>query len=364
MKFSLAAILLSLLLMGCHSEQDQSGLDGLPVHTPGVITEFDSLNDEIYFSHLGYATAVLDDGSLFIPDRELSTIFIVTDKGDLVSTAAREGRGPGELQDITFLSRSHDSSILVYDQMNNTVYRFSSAGEYLKELTLQPWDRGRLSEVYDMDEDHLLTVYRSFEYLRNTELEPEAHLVPYNKTTEQYMESVTIPDRAFARTIIDGEVRGGRMVPYSPEHLRAYDPAGNTLAFLWTEGQEIAHLTPSLDTTQTVSFELEREPLSRDEISEIRDYLTPDAWRSMEPLLPGLKSIADDMIIDDQQRFWLKLNHRSEVQKWLILSPAGEKLALVHLPGEGMLTHVHSHHLGFRIDDHIFALLEPVQIDE
>jgi hypothetical protein len=82
----------------------------------------------------------------------------------------------------------------------------------------------------------------------------------------------------------------------------------------------------------------------------------------MEPLLPEYKAIADDLIIDEQHNFWLKLNHRSEYQKWLILSESGDKLAIVHLPKDGMLTHVSDQHLGYRLDDHKFALLEPVNL--
>lgn len=350
-----------LLLVSCKSDSEENPFKELPVFTPNIIQEFDSLGDDIFFSHLAYSTILLNDGSIFLPDRELESIFKVSSEGDLISTIASDGRGPGEVQDMNFISRSFDNTIIVYDQWNKKVLRFSPSGEFLEEFILQPWEKGTLSEVYEIDERHLLTVYRSFEYLRNFDLEPEAYLVIFDKEAEKYIQSVTISDRSFARNIINDQPRGGRIVPFSTEHLRAFNHRNTTFYSFWTEEQTIASLTSLLDTTQTISFDLSRELLTRNEINDIRDDLPNSLWRNMEPLLPEHKASADDMIIDDQNNIWLKLNHRSDYQKWLILSEEGEKLAIVQLPKDGMLTHVSDQHLGFRLDDHVFALLEPIE---
>lgn len=351
-----------LFLISCHSDSEEISFEELAVFTPNIIQEFESLGGEIFFSHLGYSSPQFDDESIFLPDRDLNKIFKVSAGGNLISTIASEGRGPGEIQDITFVSRSYDHSLLVYDQRNRKVLRFSSAGGYLEEFILQPWEKGTLTEVYELDENHLLTVYRSFEYLRNLDLEPEAYLVIFDKETEQYTHSVTISDRPFARNIVNGQPRGGRIVPFTAEHLRAFNHRNSSFYSLWTEEQKIASLTASLDTANTITFELSREQLSIDEINTIRDDQPNNSWRTMEPLLPKYKAIANDLIIDEKNNFWLKLNHRSEYQQWLILSESGEKLALVQLPKDGMLTHISDQHLGFRLDDHRFALLEPVKL--
>lgn len=351
-----------LILIGCHSDSEVKPLEELPVFTPTIMQKFDSLGEDVFFSHLAYTTFELENGEIFLQDRSLNKIFKISSDGNSSSIIASEGRGPGELQDITFASRSYDNSIIVYDQRNKKVLRFSSSGKFLDEFVLQPWEKGTLSEVYELDENHLLTVYRSFEYLRNLDLEPEAYLVIFDKETERYIQNVTISDRPFARNIVDDQPRGGRIVPYSSEHLRYFNHLNSTFYSLWTDEQTIASLTTSLDTANTITFDLSQEKLSRDEINEIRDDLPGSLWRNMDPLLPEYKAIADDMIIDGQNNFWLELNHRSEYQKWLILSPSGEKLAIVQLPKDGMLTHVSDQHLGFRLDDHVFALLEPIKL--
>lgn len=362
MKYLSLITFTALLLMSYHSYVEEISFDEIPVFTPKIIQEFESLGDDIFFSHLGYHTIPLIDETIFLPDRTLNKIFKISSDGNLISTIASGGRGPGEIQDITFVSRSFDSTIVVYDQMNRKVLRFSALGEFLEEFKLRPWEKGTLTEVYELDENHLLTVYRSFDYLRNHDLEPEAYLVIFGKEAEQYIQNVSISDRPYARNIVNNQPRGGRIVPYSPEHLRYFNHRNSKFYSLWTEDQTIASLTSSLDTTQTITFELARETLSREEINAIRNDLPNSLWRNMESLLPKYKAIADELIIDEKNNFWLKLNHRSEYQKWLILSESGEKLAIVRLLKDGMLTHVSDQHLGFRLDDHRFALLEPVKL--
>lgn len=362
MKFLSLLIFSFLLLIGCQSDSEEKPFEELPVFTPTIVREFESLGEDIFFSHLAYTTFELDDGAIFLPDRTLNKIFKISLDGNTNSIIASEGRGPGELQDITFATRSYNNSIIVYDQMNKKVLRFSPSGKFLEEFVLQPWERGTLSEVYELDENHLITIYRSFEYLRNLDLEPEAYLVIFDKEAGRYIQNVAISDRPFARNIVNDQPRGGRIVPYSSEHLRYFNHQNSNFYSLWTEEQTIASLTTSLDTANTITFDLSREQLSRDEMNAIRDDLPSSLWRNMEPLLPEYKAIADDLIIDGQNNFWLKLNHRSEFQKWLILSESGEKLAIVQLPKYGMLTHVSDQHLGFRLDDHVFALLEPINM--
>lgn len=362
MKFLSLLTFSFLLIIGCHSVSEENPFEELPVFTPSIMQEFESLGDDIFFSHLAYSTFQLDDGSIFLPDRSLNEIFKFSSDGKLYSTVASQGRGPGEIQGFTFASRSFDDSIIVYDQMNKKILRFSPSGTFLEEFVLQPWEKGILSEVYDLDENHLLTVYRSIEYLGDMDLEPEAYLVIFDKESERYIQSITITDRPFARNIVNNQPQGGSIVPYSSEHLRYFNHQNSTFYSLWTEEQTIASLTTSLDTAYTITFDLSREQLSRDEINTIKDDQPNNLWRTMEPLLPAYKAIADDMITDDQNNFWLKLNHRSEFQKWLILSDSGDMLAIVQLPKDGILTHISDQHLGFRIDDHVFALLEPIKL--
>lgn len=360
MRLLLPLFLLLLIIVACQNElESEADLSGLPLVIPQSIAEFDSQGDH-YFSHLGYQSIPLEDGRVLLPDRELKMIFNINPSGEIVSVAARDGRGPGEFQDIVSMIRTPSGTILVNDQMNKKIVVLDSNGEFLDEFLYLVWDLPNLSEVYQTDPDHYLFVYRSFEYLRNTDKDPEIQLVVYNIETGVFIKSVTLPGRMYARRILDGQVRGARIVPYAPEHFRAFNPHTNGIYLYGSDGTTISQIDASLDTVSTVLFDLKPERLSNAEKRVIEENTSDELWKTTEPLLPEYKAIADKMIIDHAGNFWLKLNHAGEGERWLIVSEEGELVTIVQLPEESILMHVSEYHLGVRLDDHLFALYEPV----
>lgn len=112
---------LLLIIVACQNElESEADLSGLPLVIPQSIVELDSHGDH-YFSHLGYQSILLEDGHVLLPDRELSMIFNINPSGEIVSVAARNGRGPGEFQDILSMTRTPAGTILVNDQMNKKI---------------------------------------------------------------------------------------------------------------------------------------------------------------------------------------------------------------------------------------------------
>jgi hypothetical protein len=55
---------------------------------------------------------------------------------------------------------------------------------------------------------------------------------------------------------------------------------------------------------------------------------------------------------------WLKLTFRSDSQEWIVIHQDGTSQFRVQFPKEGMVTHISDQHIGFRADDHLFALYE------
>ena len=81
----------------------------------------------------------------------------------------------------------------------------------------------------------------------------------------------------------------------------------------------------------------------------------------MEELLPEKKVPSDKMVVDPQNRIWLKLTLRSDYQEWIVLDQTGLPEFRVQFPKEGMVTHISDQHIGFRADDHLFSLYELVE---
>ncbi len=66
MKLSHLLAFSMLFLITCHSDSEEITFEELPVFTPSIIQEFESVDDEIFFSHLGYRSLQLDDESIFL----------------------------------------------------------------------------------------------------------------------------------------------------------------------------------------------------------------------------------------------------------------------------------------------------------
>jgi len=345
---------------GCKTQkQDQNALSDLPSVQPAELIRFDAAGD-IFFSHLAYHSVVLEDGDIVLGDRELKLLLKISAQGELQERVLEPGRGPGEVQDINFISRGRSGEIFVHDQINKKVIRLDKNGVYLDELSVPPWESANLTEIYELEKDLYLMAFKSFDYLMNPEKEPRLHLAVYNGAEETFVRDQTLDDRPFARQIVDGAVRGGSIVPYAPEHLRAFESATGTLTLFYSGGDRLAKINAGFDTLSVVELPVEPEGVSEGEIAEFREDSRAEVWREMKSLLPEDKALAEDMLIDGSGNHWLKLNHRSDHDQWLVIDAEGKPLTLVNLPEGSMLTHVSKNHLGVRLDEVTFALFEAV----
>ncbi|MEX0646654.1 MAG: hypothetical protein WEA56_02120 [Balneolaceae bacterium] len=355
-------LFLLLNLLGCQSDETTSELNEVPIFTPGEIIQFDSAG-EYYFSHLGYGTVVLNDGSVLIPDRTESKLFKVGSSGELLDVAASGGRGPGEVQDITFISKSAHGGVLVYDQGNKKTIFLNENGNYVNEILFPSWESSNMSEIFELNDQYFLLTFQSFDYLSDPEKEPTASLVLYDRDQNTYTGTRSFAARPYAITFRDGASVGGRRVPFTAADIHAYDQQSGKFYLFRSDKNQIAQIDHILeDTLQTIIVDFNPEPVSNTELREIREDMDSESWKAMQELLPEYKALADDMLIDHQQNFWLKLNHSGELQQWLVISTEGEFLQRVQLPEDAMLTHISKHHLGVRLNDVTFAFFEPVNL--
>lgn len=353
--FSLSLI----ILLGCNAnDESNSELSDVPVTTPKELVQFETIGDNL-LSHIGYASIVLRDGHVLIPDRQHVRLFKTDNSGKLIETIGRKGKGPGEFQDITFLSRSAFGNTLIYDQMNQKMVVLDSLGHFNYEFVIPSNSPpGSLSELYEVEEQQYLMIFRSHEYMLNEDSEQVSYLVTYNSKQENFSPAKTINSRPYARRTGGG---GGLRVPYAAADLIAYDKITADIYLYGSDGEKIAQLDASLDTTEVISLDLQPELLTEEEADSVRmEY--PEYWDSMQSLLPEYKALADRLVMGPQNNFWLKLNHANEYEQWLMVSDQGVLLQIIQLPKNSMLTHVSEEHLGVRLNDTTFALYEPPQI--
>lgn len=341
------------------SQRLSSYFPDLPQEIPEKQIEYTSV-DSIYFEHLGYSSIPVSGGSFLLYDRMNPVLLQVNEDGTLKEVVAIEGRGPGEIGDILFLQKTGKNYVLLVDQSNQKVIRFGTDGSFLDEFRVKPL-AGTLVEIFPADEPgSFVNVYGTHEYLRDESKSPALILAQYSRETNKHENSIRLKSRRYARLIIDGQLRGARAVPFTPDQLLAYSPTSESLFAWWTGSAEIAELSANFDTLNTISVQLPRESLSSSEWDSLKEQTNSQQWRTLRGHLPEEKVPVESMKMDYKGRFWLKLNYRADFQPWMVMAPDGTFLKIVHLPRGTMLTHISEHHLGVRLNSYTFALFEPV----
>lgn len=348
--------LISLLFVSCGEEEQRSTTPDIDDLLSFTATEIFSMSevDEVYFSHLGYESVVLENGNILIPDRQLSNLIVIDDEGNLIKTV-RDGRGPGEIQDAYEFTVDALGNIYTYDQGNDKILVFDKDADLLKEVIPANYESTSLAKAYPMMDDEWIFELTSFEFLRNEDKQREKLLIKYDLNAEEYGEKFNLNAEPYARLIIAGNVMGGAQVPYSPGTISAYNSEGKTLFLFETSTNHIAEINASYDTLNTIQVNLPTEELSQAERDSMRSGYMDEQWKTMQELLPEVKAPVSKMIYHKGE-LWMESNILGDSEMWLVLNEEGQITRVVHLPKDSMLMHVSNEHLGVRLNDVTFAL--------
>ncbi len=360
-------LLAAALLVSCTGNENadfRTTIDELPEERPEQLIEFDQVGD-IYFGHLNYRSEVMPDGDVILNDRQEAVMLRITETGELVDIIASEGRGPGEVGDILSMQVDSTGGIHIYDQQNQKSVYYEPGSYEPSEFIIQTTNGNRVNKMFPIRGTYsYFVVERNLRALLDAESDPVTGLRVYDRGGEATRVQKNFPAADIARLIVDGSVMGGAPVPFGPEFLFEPSAGQETLFVSWSENSQIAELNSELDTVRIIDVKLERLPISENELKDIEEEFSdhhPNQLQSVMDLLPDRKVSYEEMIVDHQNRIWLKMTrwHEND-QEWLVLSEEGEPVKRVFLPKDGMLTHVSGHHIGFRKDDHLFALFEAV----
>lgn len=359
---SLACIITAIFIISsCNYSEPNSNseFEKLPVADIELISEFDRV-DDFYFQHLNYSTIPLSNGNIVINDREGVFLIEVNQQGELIRQISRDGMGPGEIQDPISIQPVSDSSLIMMDQSRQTIIRKTYDSSVNNEYVPPMLEGFRVSRIYPTSDPDIVSVHwwdpsRIFEadgVVRNI-------ITSYNLNTENVKNRMEFLGESRARFLIDGRVVGAVLVPYTDKLLYDYFPVDQNMYAFWSGNSEIAVINPiDHDTLRTIKVNLRGEVLTSAERDSIQNEYDDGYWDSMRNLLPERKSPADKMIVDHEERIWLKLTLRSDYQEWIVLNKEGSPEFRIQFPKEGIVTHISEDHIGFRADDHIFSLYQ------
>lgn len=351
-----------LILVSCagnETTQNQIDLSQLPVVKPEKIVELDETGGR-FFQHLNYYTAVKENGSVILNDRQGAFVAEINSEGEFQKMVAIEGRGPGEIQDVLSMSLRNDE-LLMYDQRRKRIIYKDLEEEIIDEFEGIRSDFLQPTKVYFTSNDSLLlTELWSSAYLEMEDRTPEISFVLSEFGNTEILDQVTYPSKNYARMFVDGNLVGATAVPFAPDLLYDISPDFESMYVFWSENGQIAELSlTTFDTLRTIPLPLSGDEVNSVELDSLRDAYG-ERWKDLKNHIPEIKALADKMIVDDKNRFWLQLNRYSDFQEWLVADQNGNPLKIVQFPKGVMVTHVSEHHIGVRLDDHLFALYEAV----
>lgn len=345
------------LFLSCSSKQEEGSvsISSAREATPEEIIVFDQVEDS-YFSYLGFVSEVVDSGNFVLPLASQGQLVLISKNGREVLSKTKNGRGPGELMSAFSISKSKESYVYVYDQLNERVSVFdkdlNTSREYL--ITRDKYDG--ISRYYaGFGDQDIIEMYDANPLSEDDDI----ILRVYNTSNERFEAELRVPDRISAR--LPGR---GMQVPFTDRQLFAFSADRQSVFLLNSGSNLIAEVDFSFDTLRTISVKLPMQELSETERDSLRQYLIDDEseefWAPMSELLPEFKTPAERMLIDWKDRIWLKSNIRGNYDKWFVLSQEGEIELIVKMPRNSDITHISRYHIGVRLKDHLFALYKPV----
>lgn len=334
----------------------------LPQVMPEKIVQLNSL-DSLYFEFLGIQSIPIDNGSFLLPEWQKAKILLVDAKGSLQKIVNKNGRGPGEVLDVS--SAFVETSIggfVIYDGENRKAVVFDSTFKFQNEFLVNVYKEASVVRIFPTHSDvFFIAALQRHDYRFSPQGGRDLLLARYNSETGIYTKVNRYDDKHYARQMYSGLFVGGAAVPFAPSTQFIYQPETGNYYLFWTNSDEIAVVNGHFDTLRTIPVNLPHQSINQAELDSISNEYPDDEYPTMDKLLTELKSPVRNMLVDHKNRIWLHLNYRGENEKWVILNQKGKPQKMIILPEDSWLTHVSSYHLGVRLNAYTFALFEPVK---
>jgi len=358
--------ILCLYLFSC-SPQDKSSAkidwSSIPITIPDQIFQADHV-ESLYFQFLAPQSLSSSEGNIILNDWDDPFIVNLNRNGDLIEVIGRKGSGPGEIQRAGSMDFDEKGNLFFFDVVRSRIIKLSNEFDLVQEFEPPILDQmQRVTEVYATSADSLVLLkITSGLFLRVQDEKPKTIFALWNLETGSFEQKVEYPAKAYARLFVNGSIRGATQVPFSGDLLYDTSPDKQSLFVYWSEDNHITELdVMTFDTLRTIGIRLPKENVSSAEIDSLKDLYRPEQWSTLRKVLPTEKAYAEDMIIDQKDRFWMKLNIMGNHQEWLVLNRDGKPEKIIQLPKEGSISHVSEYHIGFRNDETNFTLFEAVE---
>ncbi len=355
-----ATFILVSLLVACTSDTDSPSteFDDLS-NLPEIITETlftTGGGDDFFFGSIA-DVQVLSDGTIAVLDGRSLDIHLLNGRGEWIKTHNLEGRGPGEVQNLTNgIKITPDDYLAVRDYLMFKISIFQSSGtglEHIRDVIIE-------------------------ESIGNFFLDGKDQLILKKTTTEDLTEPIAVMDLngssdlqtvlefpAFERLTLTGSMGGMSFTISNSTEYHAKNEFCYSEGLLYHIRTDSVGFTsyrlPDGEEVSSSRLYIPALPLSDEEKEEVIDGLLAsggDLWGSREKErlmseMPGFKPSVNRVVCDLPEGIWLQVNETDnpEGETWILMSDTGEVRGSYIHERDSDIVSFHRGHIFKRITD-------------
>jgi hypothetical protein len=248
---------------------------------------------------------LVDENDLiYVSDYQDAMIKVFDPQGNFVRAIGRKGQGPGEFQSISAMRFLPDGQLLVFDQESRRTSLFDRAGSFIKSHSWRNWyyqilmtdGSGYVADenIYVYGEERKLFV-KKYDFEGN-ELENWGEFTPMGWKTQT-----------------KGQMTISITTPYTPQSIFASDPACRRLYHCHNDTYAIEAYDGPGRLVRKFDRPYEPVPFTK---KDAEDYYAAFDRRNNKVIsemareveLPKVKTVADDMFVDDRENLWVATN--------------------------------------------------------
>ncbi len=335
------AILLCALLAACSKDSGKaSNSESIPqvVLVPALTIGSETSVDGVLFGHIGDLVAVNSTGSIYVGDRQASTIYAFTAQGELIDEIGQQGEGPGEFARLSTIRIGPSDTLYVFDSQVDRISAFEPTGHsFAYGFKVSEDSRGGRPDQFVgvLDTGFLIT------WVEDPSIKDGAGLTELYVSARRVSWAGLRVQNPLVRLLgkswlVAGTENGFTVsaIPFGPEPFIHLGPGGHVYSGS-NASVDVAITTASGVPIGSITHELEAIPVMSAELEEYLDYFSSDRAERLRPFTPKAKPAYSSFIVDDEGRIWVRLtpaDYEADTSSWLILDTESRVRGQVILP--------------------------------
>ncbi|MEX2403651.1 MAG: 6-bladed beta-propeller, partial [Balneolales bacterium] len=265
---------------------------------------------------------------------QLLNISVFSPKGELITLIGREGRGPGEFQNIQSLHIDQSDTLWVLDGRELRISSFTFDGDSYEHITsaaIEQLRDGRPQKAYKIENDgflvefSLLDIFSDMDSSERTYYGLMSHIDSNGNVLDEevfhYRSNEVFINRQNGRMMI-------MTLPFTPMSTTAFNNEGLVYIGLGDSLKISSYkLNGSLD--HTIGGQVKPRKITLDDTGGSNPSRTSDIGNRMPDVKPAFKSF----IVDDINQVWVNLGDlEDEINTWVVLSKDSELVSSFTFP--------------------------------